>query len=149
VSRAVEVLRYDDAAERSFARLRGVASLVMLPAAVLLLIRGGLLGKLLGVAGVLLGVLWLRRASKAPKRPVVGRIDVTDSSFVLHMGTIIRELRFVHVQEIEADEDHLVVRITARDGERIELPPGYAGLGVEALAERLRKAASRADRPDA
>jgi hypothetical protein len=144
-----ESLRYDDAAERSYARLRGVAALAMLPAAVLLLLRGGLLGKLLGVTGALIGLLWLRRASRAPTRPTVTRIDVAEDALVLHMGTVIREIGFAIIEGIEADEEELVVRITMRDGEHIDLPSGYAGLGVVDLAERLRKAAVRGHRTDA
>jgi hypothetical protein len=138
-----ESLIYDDAAERSYARLRGVSALVMLPAAVLLILRGGLLGKLLGLTGALVGLLWLRRAARAPKRPAVTRIDVTDEALLLHMGTVLREIRFANIERIDADEDNLVVRITMREGEHVDLPPGYEKLGVSALAERLRKASDR------
>jgi hypothetical protein len=144
-----ESLVYEDAAERSYARLRGVASLAMLPAAVLLLVRGGLLGKLLGVAGLAVGLVWLRRIVRPPERPPIGRIDVTDDALLLHSGTVIRELRYLLIDAIEADEEKLVVRITMCGGESVELPPGYAGLGVTDLAERLRKAAASSHRPDA
>jgi hypothetical protein len=146
---STETLRYDDAAERSHARLRAISSLVMLPAAVLLLLRGGLLGKLLGVAGLVVGLIWLRRAGRPSMRPAVSRIDVTDDGLLLHTGTTIREIRFLLIDGIEVDEQKLVVRITMRGGETLELPPGYAGLGVTDLAERLRKAAASSTRPDA
>src|SRR5690606_10157515 len=149
VSAPRDTLRYDDSAERSYARLRGITSLVMLPAAVLLLLRGGLLGKLLGIAGTALGLLCLRRAASPARRPAVDRIDLTDEALLLHMGTVIRELRYSSIESIDADEDALAVRVSLRGGEHVLLPPGYGGLGVAGLAERLRKATVQTTRPDA
>ncbi|NLY93520.1 MAG: hypothetical protein GXY23_05780 [Myxococcales bacterium] len=137
MSRAPHTLHFDASAERSHARLRGMAALVMLPAALLLLLRGGLLGKLLGVAGTLVSVMWMRRAAKAPAPPLFARIDLVEDALLLHGTHVAREIRYDAIERVEADEERLVVAIVLRDGERVELPPGYGGLGVEALAHRI------------
>lgn len=135
-----ELLHFDEASERSYARLRALSTLLLLPASFYLLIRGGFLGKLLGVAGIAISISYLRRVRRPSLRPPIEALELDRGAIGLIEGDRRTLIKREDVARLRLDEEKLLVRIELKDGGRIELLPGYGGLGAVALLERLDRA---------
>lgn len=133
-------LYFDESGERSYARLRALSTLLLIPASFVLLIRGGFLGKLLGVAGFALSLSYLRRLRKRALKPPIESLSLSRGRIVLHEAETRTILERGDIKRLSLDEEKLLVRIELQGGGEIELPPGYGGLGAVALLERLDRA---------
>lgn len=135
-----ERLYFDESKERSYLRLRALSTLLLIPASFILIVRGGFLGKLLGVAGFFLSLSYLRRLRKPVVKPPIDSLSLEPGRIALHEGGTRTTLRSDDIERIALDEEKLLVRIELRGGGEIELQPGYGGLGAVALLERLDRA---------
>lgn len=135
-----ERLYFDESSERSYARLRAISTILLIPASVFLLIRGGFLGKLLGVAGFTLSLSYLRRLRRPALKPPIDSLALGAGRIVLYEGEASTTLAREDIEKLSLDEEKLLVRIKLKGGGEIELQPGYGGLGAVALLQRIDRA---------
>lgn len=151
VGELLETLSDTVAAERPVGRLRLVAAVLSLVGALYVVYAtgGGPLSMgFLGIVVVAAG-FWWRRFSAVERRVVRNerrRLFLGRDGVALLDGSAMRCVRWSDVSRLELDHDRMLVQLVLAEG-TLDLEPPFAGLGLEALGQRVLRARGLSNAP--
>lgn len=140
-------LALDERGERSAAKLRIAAALVVVVASVWLLALPYPVPRAFAVAGLLFSALWLARSLRQQaevRDPAQHYLELSPEFLLLRSGAAQDRVPWPEVAALAVDEERLLLRVARRRGPPLEIEPRYQGLGLHALHAAVEAARQRA-----
>lgn len=138
----------DRRAEREIAGLRLGSAILLLPVSVYVLAVDAPMGaKTLAVVGLFGSLIWSlswvrsRRHLRDAERHY---LSLSEDGLTLCLGGDERSVAWASVRDVDVDEDRLVIVVSLDDGQRLDVPPGWEGIGLDGLRDLLEEHARSA-----
>ena len=74
-------------------------------------------------------------------------LDIGPDGLTIAFGDTMAEVRWTEVEAIELDEERLLIVVRRAEGDAVEIPPVWEGVGLDELYSRIEGTWDGARRP--